>query len=363
MSRIKTVKIFYEEKGRKELEKVLSEDLVFTEKIDAHRFSFEKRKNSIYFFGKKSNKSLNSIDRAISDLYEPAINYILSINKNIIKENIRYGCYFISPKFFLETKYKRKPKNFLILTDLKIGHDVIINPEKLKNIASELEIESSNIILSGKLNSYLKERILKFIENNESHEILIKEIFPDFKPLLGGETEGIILRSFYKKYTYLQLYSKEVKNEEARINTNRFEFLLLEILYFMKNLNFLEIKLESDNLEMRYLEFISKVFNKYIELNANSIKENNIKRPDFLEKSGQLSIRYFSDKTTLKLIKDETYNYILRVFISAFNSIRKPRGIIDEISVNEFNDMTEKIQKYISKDSVIDFMEFKEYIK
>jgi len=368
MTKIKTLQVFYKEKGIGELKRVLSDFITITEKIDAHRFSFVKKKDSIYFFGKHGNKHLSLIDRAISNLYEPAINYILSIDKNIIPENIRFGCYYISPDFFLNVKYKKHPKHNLVLTDLKIYPDIVVNPKKINHYADKFEIDAANILFHGKLTNKLRTELLKFAQtDSKNYNEFIFNTFPKFKPLLGKDlndvTEGFIIRSLYKKYTYIQIKEDDNVIEIQKTNSNIFELLLLDILYFMKNFNFFDVKLETNNIEIKYIEFMSIAFNEFIKKNGNMLLDSNIQQPEFLKKSGNLSKRYFSNKDTLKFIENETFKYILRVFITTFNNVRKPRGLINESTANEFNIMTDKIKQYITKNNVIDFMEFKEYIK
>ena len=103
MPGIQLLRDIYEKKGAAETRKLITGNITVTEKLDAHRFSFQVNQDkSISFFKKNDNRPLTKVDRVISDLYERAIRHIDNVPSHIIKnipEGMRFGfSYFPSDK-------------------------------------------------------------------------------------------------------------------------------------------------------------------------------------------------------------------------------------------------------------------------
>jgi len=352
MSTIKTLSQTKKEKSIIELNRILSDNITFISKIKGHRFSIVKTKNSIKFYGKKSGKPLTTIDRVLSDLYEQSIHFILNSNHEIFKENTRYGFYFP-----MKDDVELKPKNNLILTDVTNGTTINIDPNDLNEIADNLSIEKPPIIFNGFLTEKQKDLLLNF-DDQQDLNTFIEQIFGKN---LKKNTSNIIVRSNYKKYTYFQIgnSSRQIFKKQ---NSNKFELLLLDILSFMEEFaEFNNILLSSSNEDIRYVEFISVIFNQFLDHHLNYITKNNIYKPDFLNNAGNLTKRYIKNSITLEHIKAENAEYLLRVFLTTFKGKIKARGLISETDAKRFRDSSFFIDDFIKLDKNIDFKEVQKF--
>lgn len=355
MSTIKTIAQLKQEKSEQELDLIFSDFTTIIEKIKGHRFSVIKTKNSIDFFGKKSKRPLSTLDRIVSDLYESVIHYILKIDKNIFRENCRYGFYFPMN----DDTNTKKPKNGLMLTDITNRNFINLDTRVLRSIASKMKVEGPPILFSGKLTES-QQNLLKNEEFETPKEVLEK--------LLNGETpkpffddlDTIIFRSEFGRYTYYQIGNSKTKPFEKQ-DSNKFELLLIEILDFVENyVSLHNIRLTSTNRDIRYLELMNYVFLQFVQHNPRFIEENEISKPAFLNNSGNLSKRYISDSETLNLIENPDYEYLLRVFLTSFRSPIKPRGLISENETQRFSKIINFINEFVELDSV-DFADVQKF--
>lgn len=351
MSTIKTLSQLKKEKTGEEINRILSDNLTFVEKIKGHRFSVQRSRNSIKFYGKKSSKPLTTIDRVLSDLYEQSIHFVLGCDHEMFKENVRYGFYFP-----MRDDTGERPKNDLILTDVTKGTTINIDPKDLNAMANELDVDPPPIIFHGTLTDAQK-RLLMLYDGGDV-TAFVDELFNTGS---GRKYGNIIIRSDHRKYTYFQIGNNDRTMFEKQ-DSNKFELLLLDLLEFMEtNASFNNIQLISTNKDIRYVEMISIIFNQFIEQNPDYIERNSISKPEFLRNSGNLTKRYIKDATTLEHIEDENAEYLLRVFLTTFKGRIKARGLISDADAKRFQDSSYFVDDFIKLDKNIDFKEVQKY--
>lgn len=357
---IESLEEFLQQYGKDKLVEMLSKNkVIITEKINAHRVSILKDKlNNIEFYGKKKSAPIKTIDRVISDLYEPFMQYILSQ-----KENIPHGTfnfYFVNHE--LDVPYTKKPQNNLLLTNATVFDDNL--QLSLDEIANRIGVSSQPTIFNGKL---LKRKHIKFIvdylENGGNLPSMMNELFENACSLSESPSdiiEGYIFKINNKLYKLND--NRFVRKEYPKVNTAGYEMLVMELSDFMTNLDFTKINLEMRNKDLRYANFIFESFNMFIEEYGDSLESVLINPPAFLKTTGNISRRYITNEKTLSNLKDERYEYVLRIFLTIFSRPVVERGLLNNEFIKEHNKLCKHINNYLSSNGkLFDFNEFKKF--
>ena len=349
------------------IELLLSGKVIITEKINAHRVSILKdRLNNVEFYAKKKSTHIRTIDRIISDLYEPFMHHIISVKDKLSQGT--YNFYFVNHD--LDVKYTKKPKNSLLLTDMSFPKSKTKIAKKdlptIQDVSSLIETDYQKTVFEGKLmkRKHIK-HIVDYIENGGNLPEIMTNIFGEQATCLskksGDIIEGYIFRFDDKLF---KLEDNRFKRKTyPKTNTSGYEMLIVELHEFVKSLDFTEIKLDVKNKDLKYAKFIFEVFNKYIDYWGDDIERHLINPPSFMSSTGNLGKRYITNKETLKYLKDERYEYLLRVFLTSFYRPINKRGLLDDDFVKQHKILTKKIQEYINLDnSVLDFHQFKKFM-
>lgn len=370
MAGIKHITELYKKLGEEGLREILNKELRITEKFDAFRFSFEKNSQNykLYFYGKNGKTPINKIDRALSDLYEGAIDYIESLPYEIRKDlplRHRFGFSWFPTKNPLSTDYERRPKNGLVLTDITIRdkknditRDVNEN-EVYKRYAKILGVEYAEPIHSGKLDESMVESLINIAKNKEDVGLLTESF--DTKGYLNQLHPNIEAMIFESEDQLFKIsHNEEVVKSEKR--SHMFDLLLMDILEHIETFNILGIKCASTKIDEAYIEAVSEIFNDYVDKRGKEYLESNMEKPTFLSKSGKFNKRLIKNPKTRMLVeKDAQYEYLLSVFLA---NLRKPKfasGLLNESTVHRFNSKIEEIDKAIGDD--YSFLEFTTIIK
>jgi hypothetical protein len=343
MSTIKTISEFKQNKTKEELNNIFSKKITINEKIKGHRFSVIKKGNVLLFFGKKSNAPLSTLDRVMSDLYESSIHFILKQNKNVFENNVRYGFYFPMKT----DNNSKKPKNNLFLTDITFGNNIIIESLVLNTVAKKLNVSSAPTLFSGFLDPIQREKI---ITNDLTIDFLLNEIL-FFKNIFYDNLDTVIFRIEDSKYTYLRLEESKKQNVKKQ-NSNKYEFIILDILDFFEKENLKEINLQHTNKDLRYVELISEMFNRFLRFNKNYLQTNVIKKPEFLINSGNITKRYITNQITNKFIQDSDLEYLFRIFLTIFKGKIKKRGILTDDDIQRFRTVTNTINFCVTNNQI-----------
>lgn len=355
---IDTLEDFLQNNGKNKLIELLSTNKVtITEKINAHRVSILKdRLNNIEFYGKKKSMSINTIDRIISDLYDPFIQFILQQ-----KDNIQQGIYnFYFTYHNIDITYTKKPKNNLLLTNA----NCFLKDKKqyhIKDIASDIDVVPQTIIYNSKL---LKKKhinhIINYIENGGILPKIMDDIFGNACNLSESNTDIIEGYIFKVNNNLYKLTDNRFKRKlYPKINTASYEMLVMEICNFMSDLDYTTIKLNHKNKDLRYANFIFNAFNIFIKEYGESFL---ITPPSFIINTGNICKRYITNQETLSYLSDERYSYLLKIFLNIFTRPLMSRGLFTKDFIDSHLSIYENIKKYInSNDNIFDFNEFKMY--
>jgi hypothetical protein len=139
--------------------------------------------------------------------------------------------------------------------------------------------------------------------------------------------------------------------------SHMFDILLLNICEHLESFNINNIKVASPNPDEGYIEVVSEVFNDYVSKKGNEFLESGLKKPSFLDKSGNLTKKWVRNPKTLAILEsEENYEYLFSIFLA---NLRKPRyksGLISESVAQSFNQKIEEIDKISGND--FGFLEF-----
>ena len=333
-------------------------EVVITEKLDAYRFSIEKRGGKLCFFKRNDSQPIDKIDRLLNDLYEKAISFFEEITPNIIRyipENLRFGFSYFPNKKPLRTEYNKLPKNNLVLTDItqrdqhtqkivKIYEDIIY----LDRWANILEVGTTPIIFKGKI----KEEQLFFIKEILDGSDKIDALFTEHITGVFGATytknniiEGIVIKT-PKGTAQLKDPSFKLFEQERQVKENRdfYDIIILELHnYFLKHgiPNHLS-KIETDE---RYIECVSDIFNKFVSegyIDPNS--DAGFLQPNIVGSKGKLGIKFIQNQKTRELVQsNKLYEELFKVFLNTLRRGRKPHGLLNESTVYSLNKFIEDI--------------------
>jgi hypothetical protein len=369
MAGIKNFKSFVSKHGEDKAREILSQDVRVTEKFDAFRFSFEKHPKTykIVYYGKNGKTPLNRVDRSINDLYEAAIEYIENLPFEIKKSipiRQRFGFSWFPSNSPLLTEYEKRPRNGLILTDITVRNNKfdVINEVRDNSVferwAHIFRVDYAKPVFEGKLS---KETVDSLIEscNNEGYELLKEsEVFtPGF---LNHSKENVEALVFEFENELIKLGKDPETSNESR--SHLFDIILLNICEHLESFPLSNIKVASVNPDEGYIEVVSEVFNDYIEKRGSEFLESGLKKPEFLNRSGELSKKWIRNPKTLNILESNAdYEYLFSIFLA---NLRKPRyksGLISESVAQSFNQKIEEIDRISGND--FGFLEFSSIIR
>jgi hypothetical protein len=360
MPGIKDLRDIYEKKGAAEIEKHLSGNLTITEKIDAHRFSFEKNSDgSFSYYKKNDNRNLTIVDRTISDLYEKAISHIESLPnyvKNNIPENHRFGfAYFPSDKP-LRIEYKTVHTSKLILTDVTLRGEngkvkrVYEDITFINRWAKSFNVGEMPIIFQGKLEESAKDILMNlFLGDARNNAFFTQHINSAF-----GKTytqnhiiEGVVIKNeeglVQIKDPAFGLFESAYEPQESR---DFYDLTLLQIESFIQNDFNMPQSFSSASADARYIELVNQAFNSYVESSrVDESLDPSFLQPKILGSHGQLSRKFIrNNKTISYLNRSKIYEELYKVFLSSFRKKRKAHGLLTESFADNFNMIVENIQ-------------------
>lgn len=385
----------YKNDGKYTINRLFNLYVIILENIDGYEFAFQKLNGSSFIYYKNNFEKIDYLDRVLTTFYEKPINYIENLPKKI-KENIPINWVFrfkyldFSSIFLNDRRYYKIPKNGLILTDIYIKNEsgkikkYINDINVLNKWANRLDVEVPPIIFSGKLNSFQKEQLLKILEMplDDLAEIFkeqsfVKHIISILNPnllqtkwvdnlegvadgiifkFIDNENKNIIEAELINPFYYYKIEMNKNKKEENENNKldDIYQIILLDIIEFINSkLDIEDLKVNGENYDERYVDLISKIFNKYITKNIYKyigLKFN--ERKDL--KGGikfNLNIEKIPNFKTKNIIENnkhlkELYKFLLEIFS------KKQRGNnLDGILTSEvkksFNEIINKIKNKI----------------
>ena len=391
MSNIQALSDLYRKVGDSFQNDLLSSEVTVYQKLEGNHFGFVVLEHGVFDYFKKSHHTpIGNVDRILTSMYEEPIKYIGSLPPDVtegLPDGYKFGFYYFPDDQPISIKYDKLPKNKLVLNYVEDENgNKLSNVATLDYYASILDVDPPPIYFKGKLSQEQKDKILVYLDTPESDDTkrrsyiatVLKILVPGVKSKylkddLKEEGDSLIFKfddGKSIKYSKLQdQYFENVtstKRREAKTSDNYY-LILSDILDFMKVLNFKKIGLRTRKFEDRYLEFICKVFNKFIADRGKEYIGIDYDLPEYLVKEyAKININMIKDTVTKDYI-DSTLNYqeLFRIFLSSFRKKRfKQNSMFTSFMNKHFNDIVDEVMKKCSfgddlSESYINFDDFK----
>jgi len=396
------INFLYEEykKNPSKIEDLLSKKIEISEKLDGSRFQVQANEGNSFTFFKRKDMSISKIDRTLSKYYEKAITHFenLSEDKNSqMPDGWRFGMEYFPNLHPVTIVYDRLPLNNLVLTDIQVKDprdktiDIITDKATLDKWADILEVEKPPIIFEGNLNDSQRRRILDFLNTpfnsliqrfkTENFTSFVLNILnPELKSSfmhndIDKDIDGLVFK-FDGKESYKVSNPDIIKNKNTNSSnkpSDIYNLTLVILQEFILGLDFSKIILKETTFEERYIEFVCKVYNLF--LNSPQYKKNFEKGVDFelprflTREETNVNFKFVHDPVTLNFLKiSNTNRELFKILLASMRSHKKkPSGFFTKELIFHHNALVDKVVDYIEKDQVsgsikeATFCSFKEF--
>jgi hypothetical protein len=320
-----------------------------------------------------TNQSINLVDLAMQNYYNPAIEYFNSLDervKGLLNRKWWFCFEYFPDNQPANIEYNRVPKNQLVLTGIYKSNKYDFNLEEVDEYARLLNVDMIPVIYQGKLTETMKEAIKYFIHTSEDD---LDYIFGErsfayffYKVLNPITTNSFLMDEDFQKNIeklIIKSQSKDISFEllnplyKRLSETNSTEFveiytlILVNFLNFCQSINIEDIKLKGDKKDEVYIYLISKLYNIYVSEVKQDLLDFDFTVPHFFNKDKfKINTELIKNKLTKDYIKeDEKLEYIFKVILGSFNKKKKkPIGVFTENTVTLFNKFVSDIDSYIS---------------
>ncbi len=343
-----------------------------------------------------SNEPINIIDLAMQNYYNPAINYLSSLDdrvKSLLNKKWWFCFEYFPDEQPANIEYDRIPKNKLVLTFINKKGKYKFDIEEMSEYARLLDVDMIPVIFQGKLTETMKEAIKYFINTSEKDLQLIfgeKSFAYFFYKILNpgvdssflmntddfqSNVEKLIIRTDDDDISFELLNPLYTRISETN-NTDFVEIytlLLVNFLNFSQSVNIETIKIKGETKEEAYIYLFTKLFNMYIAEVREDITNFDFTVPEFFDREKfKINKELIPNKLTRELIEDNNkFEYIFKIILGSFNKKRKKKiGVFTDNTVKIFNNFVESVDvvlgNYIgkmheielNKQGLVDFGEF-----
>ena len=366
------------------LDEILNDDIIVYEDVQGSKIwvnwngsSFSIRQKSI------SIESINLIDLAMQNYYNPAINYFNTFDnriKGLMPKNWWFCFEYFPDNQPANIEYNRVPKNGLVLSSIckngKYEHTI----DELKEYSRLFTTDCLPVIFEGRLSETMKQAIKYFLHTSESD---LEYVFGEksfaffFYKILNPNTESSFLMDddFQKNLQKIVIKSSKSNNNFEILNPlyqrissdNSTEFvdiytlILVNFLNFCQSINIDDLKIKGKTKEELYIYLICKLFNSYISEVKEDLLSFQFTIPEFFDKEKfKINKELISNKLTNEIISEsDKLEYIFKVILGSFSKKRKkPIGIFTENTIILFNKFVDRldilVDTYLNKLREID---------
>ena len=319
-----------------------------------------------------NNPELNFVDLAIQKFYNQVFQYLHTLPEyvtNLLSTNWWFCFEYFPDSQPAHIKYKRLPKNNLILTCIVKGTKYKYNYNEIIEYSKLFDVDHLPIIFRGKLNETQLEIINLFLhtseddleyvfnENNFAY-FFYKILNPSFENSFlmddfNDNIEKIIIRiSGNDEYSFelLNPYYEKMKLNNSTEYMETYSLILLNFLEFLQLIDLNNIKLKEITKDELYIEYISLIFNEYVENIKKDLDNWNISIPSFFEEDKfRINTYLLKNRKTIDYIKSNgKIEYLFKLILGSFNKKKKkPIGIFNEKTLELFNTEVDKISKFL----------------
>ena len=387
----------YEEykKDPDRIEKLLSGDIEIVEKLSAARFFVQVNNGRELNFFKRKDAQITKIDRTLSKYYEKAINHFETLpyeKLEMCPDGWRFGMEYLCSSQPVTIMYDRLPLNNLVLTDIQVRDprdrtlEIITDKDTLSKWAEILEVEKPPIVFDGKLNDSQRRKLLDFLNapystlidrfKTENFTFFILTLLnPSLKSSflnndLSKDIDGLVFKFGGKEVFRVSnpdmMSKKQNKREEKPSDIYNLTMVILQ--EFITGLDFKKIKLKEKTFEERYIEFICKVYNIFMQSHYymdNFSSGVDFELPKFLTREeSEVNFDFVGDEDTRGYLRlSNTNRELFKIMLASMRSHKKrASGFFSKELIYHHNMLVDKIADYINsnlKESFFSFDEFK----
>lgn len=321
------------------------------------------------------SESINLIDLAMQNYYNPAINYLNGLD-NRVKSLLNKKWWFCF-EYFPDSQpaniqYSRVPKNHLVLTTINKGGKYEFGVEELDEYSRLFDVDVLPVVFQGKISERAIEAIKYFVNTSEED---LEYVFGEksfaffFYKILNPSSTNSFLMDEEDYQANLEKLIVRSKNDEISFeilnplykrmsDSNSTEFveiytlILINFLNFCQSFNLDEIKLKGDKKDEVYIYLICKLFNIYVSEVKEDLLNFEFVVPEFFDKEKfKINTELISNKLTKDYIRESgKLEYIFKAILGSFNKKRKkPIGVFTDNTVILFNGFVDDIDKYIDR--------------
>jgi len=352
--------------------------------------SFQIRAKSI------NSESINMIDLAMQNYYNPAINYFNSLDlrvKSLLNKKWWFCFEYFPDSQPANIEYDRTPKNNLILTTIFKNGKYDMNIEEIDEYSRLLNVDMIPVIFKGILTEKMKEAIKYFLNTSEED---LEYVFGDrsfaffFYKILNPLSENsflmdedfqkniekLIIRSVDNNVSFqlLNPLYKKMSDSNKTDYIEIYSLLIINFLNFCQSINLDDLKLKGFRRDEIYINLISKLYNYYLTDVKDDLINFDFNIPEFFDKDKfKINRELISNKMTKSYINENTkLEYIFKIILSSFNKKRKKSiGLFTDNTVKLFNlyvdRLNDVIDTHLNKTKEIELtrtglLDFDEYI-
>lgn len=346
------------------------------------------------------NDNLSFLDLAIQKFYNKAYIFFHTL-PDYITELMNTNWWFCFEYFPEDNQpahieYNRLPKNCLILTCIVKNNKYIYEYDELLEYSKLFDVEPIPVLFKGKLSDKQLEIIELYLNTNESdlkyifdednfafffYKILNPRIDRSFlmhQDEFNDNLEKIVIKiNGTSKYSFEilnPLYRKmELINNSEHVDT--YSLILLRFLEFVQLIDVDKYKLGKITKDELYVEFISLLFNSYMENNKKNLLSWDFIVPSFFkEDKFKINTDLIDNEETKNHIKsDSKIEYIFKCILGSFNKQKKKTvGVFNETTLKLFNGFIDQLDRIIDRNLKInreyelqkdDLKNFKDFFK
>jgi hypothetical protein len=326
-----------------------------------------------------SSESINLIDLAMQNYYNPAIKFFESLDirvKSLLNRKWWFCFEYFPDNQPANIEYSRVPNNNLVLTAINKAGKYDFSVEELDEYSRLFNVDMLPIVFQGKLTERMIEAIKYFINTSEDD---LEYIFGEksfaffFYKILNPSSKNSFLMDDEDYQSNLEKLIVRTKKGDlsfeilnplyTRLSDNNstefveiYTLILVNFLNFCQSFNLDEIKLKGSKRDEIYIYLISKLFNVYISEVKQDLLDFDFTVPEFFDKDKfKINTELISNKLTKDYIKEsDKLEYIFKVILGSFSKKRKkPIGVFTDNTVILFNvfvtDISNYIEKYMNK--------------
>ena len=324
---------------------------------------------------------LNFVDLAVQKYYNMAYLFFHSLPHyvtDILNKNWWFEFQYLPDEISSNIHYKRIPLNHLILTSIVKNGVHKFNYDEILEYSNLLGVDPIPLIFKGKLTHKQLEVIrlflktskddLKFIFGQDNfskffYNILNPNIDKSFLMEDGefnSNLEKIIIRiDGDDKYSFAILNPMYERNTDNSLSEHSqiFSLIIINFLEFLQLVSIEKLKPKGLTSDEMYINLICLLYNNYMFNMKEDIEKWDIIIPQFIKKDKfKININLIRNEETKKYIKMSDKNeYIFKIILGSYNKKRKkPIGLMTENTIEVFNKMIERINKFIENQLEID---------